>query len=84
MPFSAIFLAFLHHFISICWFLYSSSASTAVADAPPLTRPSAGLYAANSNVIQLTAKNFAQEVLHSDHVWLVEFYAPWCTHRRSV
>jgi len=43
-----------------------------------------GLYPPNSNVVQLTKSNFAQEVFNSDHVWLVEFYAPWCGHCKNL
>jgi len=32
------------------------------------------------DVVELTPKNFQKEVLGSDAVWLVEFYAPWCGH----
>lgn len=44
----------------------------------------AGLYGANSNVIELSADNFAQEVFGSRHIWLVEFYAPWCGHCKRL
>ncbi|XP_025830227.1 protein disulfide-isomerase A6 homolog [Agrilus planipennis] len=38
------------------------------------------LYSSNSDVIQLTSKNFDSLVLSSDDIWIVEFYAPWCGH----
>jgi len=44
----------------------------------------AGLYDKNSKVIQLNAKNFDQLVFNSDHVWIVEFYAPWCGHCKNL
>jgi len=37
-------------------------------------------YEDNKDVVKLTDSNFAQEVIGSDHVWVVEFYAPWCGH----
>jgi protein disulfide-isomerase A6 len=37
-----------------------------------------GFYGANSAVITLTKSNFAQKVINDDHVWIIEFYAPWC------
>jgi hypothetical protein len=37
----------------------------------------AALYGANSAVIQLTETSF-KDMLKSDELWLVEFYAPWC------
>ena len=44
----------------------------------------AGLYDQKSNVIELNADNFAREVFGSPHVWLVEFYAPWCGHCKRL
>lgn len=35
------------------------------------------LYSAGDDVIELTASNFNREVIQSDSLWLVEFYAPW-------
>jgi len=31
-------------------------------------------------VVELTPANFQKEVMKSDNVWIVEFYAPWCGH----
>lgn len=42
-----------------------------------------GLYSAKSPVVQLTKKNFADLVIGSEHVWVVEFFAPWCGHCKS-
>eukprot|EP01100_Stratorugosa_tubuloviscum_P006431 TRINITY_DN2779_c1_g2_i1.p1 TRINITY_DN2779_c1_g2~~TRINITY_DN2779_c1_g2_i1.p1 ORF type:complete len:408 (-),score=170.42 TRINITY_DN2779_c1_g2_i1:65-1288(-) len=42
------------------------------------------LYSPNSEVIILNKKNFASTVFSSPHVWLVEFYAPWCGHCKSL
>uniref|UniRef100_A0A8B9UZU1 Protein disulfide-isomerase A6 n=1 Tax=Anas zonorhyncha TaxID=75864 RepID=A0A8B9UZU1_9AVES len=39
-----------------------------------------GLYSASDDVIELTPTNFNKEVIQSDSLWLVEFYAPWCGH----
>lgn len=36
------------------------------------------MYASNSAVVDLRPNNFDNLVLNSDHVWVVEFYAPWC------
>lgn len=36
------------------------------------------------DVIELTDANFDQLVLNSDDVWLVEFFAPWCGHCKSL
>jgi protein disulfide-isomerase A6 len=34
----------------------------------------------SKDVVELTDDNFARQVLKSQDVWLVEFYAPWCGH----
>lgn len=38
------------------------------------------MYSASDDVVTLTPANFQREVLQSDSLWLVEFYAPWCGH----
>ncbi|NXS73522.1 PDIA6 isomerase, partial [Pandion haliaetus] len=38
------------------------------------------LYSASDDVIELTPTNFNKEVIQSESLWLVEFYAPWCGH----
>uniref|UniRef100_A0A8D3D0Q8 Protein disulfide-isomerase A6 n=1 Tax=Scophthalmus maximus TaxID=52904 RepID=A0A8D3D0Q8_SCOMX len=42
------------------------------------------LYSSGDDVVELTAANFNREVIQSDGLWLVEFYAPWCGHCRSL
>jgi len=42
------------------------------------------LYGPKSAVINLSKENFESEVLYSDHVWVVEFYAPWCGHCKQL
>lgn len=32
------------------------------------------------DVIELTDDTFDKNVLDSEDVWMVEFYAPWCGH----
>lgn len=44
-----------------------------------LVQAAFGLYGAKSNVIALTSKNFADNVIASEHVWVVEFFAPVCS-----
>lgn len=36
------------------------------------------------DVVELTESNFAKQVLESDDVWLVEFFAPWCGHCKNL
>lgn len=36
-----------------------------------------GLYSASDDVVELNPSNFNREVIQSDSLWLVEFYAPW-------
>ncbi|XP_071505996.1 protein disulfide-isomerase A6 homolog [Diadema antillarum] len=38
----------------------------------------------SDDVIELTASNFKTEVINSDDVWMVEFYAPWCGHCKAL
>ena len=38
----------------------------------------------SSDVVELTDSNFEETVLKSNDFWLVEFYAPWCGHCKSV
>ncbi|CAN9507870.1 unnamed protein product [Ophioblennius macclurei] len=42
------------------------------------------LYSSSDDVVELTASNFNREVVQSDSLWLVEFYAPWCGHCRNL
>lgn len=39
------------------------------------------VYNKNSAVVQLTSKDFSQV---KTGIWLVEFYAPWCGHCKSL
>ncbi|XP_040204526.1 protein disulfide-isomerase A6 isoform X1 [Rana temporaria] len=44
-----------------------------------------GVYsAASDDVVELTPSNFNQEVIQSDGLWFVEFFAPWCGHCQSL
>lgn len=42
-----------------------------------LATVTAALYSSNTAVVQLTEDSF-KDLLKSDELWLVEFYAPWC------
>lgn len=42
------------------------------------------MYASNSAVVELRPNNFDNLVLNSDHIWVVEFYAPWCGHCQQL
>ncbi|KAF6723976.1 Protein disulfide-isomerase A6 [Oryzias melastigma] len=42
------------------------------------------LYSPSDDVVELTPSNFNREVIQSDSLWLVEFYAPWCGHCRNL
>ncbi|KAG0038250.1 protein disulfide isomerase (PDI) protein [Podila clonocystis] len=44
----------------------------------------AGLYSSADKVIELTTQNFQAEVMDSDHLVMVEFYAPWCGHCKNL
>jgi len=41
-------------------------------------------YAKSSGVVALNSQNFKKQVIDSDELWLVEFYAPWCGHCKSL
>ncbi|XP_041109487.1 protein disulfide-isomerase A6-like [Polyodon spathula] len=43
-----------------------------------------GFYSSSDDVVELTPANFNREVLQSDSLWLIEFYAPWCGHCQSL
>lgn len=43
-----------------------------------------GVYSAGNDVVELTPSNFNREVIQSDGLWLVEFYAPWCGHCQNL
>ena len=49
-----------------------------------LISTSSALYSKNSAVVELTSENFESEVLNSENLWIVEFYAPWCGHCKSL
>lgn len=42
-----------------------------------LATASVALYRPTSPVVQLTESSFG-DILKSDELWFVEFYAPWC------
>lgn len=42
------------------------------------------LYDSSDEVVELTAANFQQKVLNDESVWIVEFFAPWCGHCKSL
>jgi len=44
----------------------------------------AGFYGSNDKVVNLTPSNFNEKVVNSDELWLIEFYAPWCGHCKSL
>lgn len=37
-----------------------------------------------TDVVTLTSSNFDSEVVRSNELWLVEFYAPWCGHCKNL
>jgi len=44
-----------------------------------LVQSASAFYEKNANVADLKADTFANTVIASPKVWVVEFYAPWCT-----
>merc|ERR1711981_1241513 len=41
-------------------------------------------YGSNDKVVNLDSSNFEQKVVNSDELWLIEFYAPWCGHFKTL
>ncbi|MCJ1407928.1 hypothetical protein MMC19_001999 [Ptychographa xylographoides] len=58
-------------------------AALAAFAAFPLTSAD-GLYSKGSAVLQLNAKNYDKLIKHSNQASIVEFYAPWCGHCKSL
>ncbi|KAM8847528.1 protein disulfide-isomerase A6 isoform 2-T2 [Synchiropus picturatus] len=42
------------------------------------------MYSSSDDVVELNPSNFNREVIQSDSLWLVEFYAPWCGHCQKL
>lgn len=42
------------------------------------------LFSSSDDVVELNPNNFDAKVKNSDELWLVEFYAPWCGHCKSL
>lgn len=49
-----------------------------------LVGAASALYSSSDDVVILTPANFQSKVINSDEIWLVEFYAPWCGHCKSL
>lgn len=49
-----------------------------------LIKLTVALYDSSDDVVQLTSTNFDRLVTGSDNVWIVEFFAPWCGHCKSL
>ncbi|GMT05170.1 hypothetical protein PENTCL1PPCAC_27344, partial [Pristionchus entomophagus] len=45
---------------------------------------STAMYTKKDDVVELTASNFQSQVINSDEIWIVEFYAPWCGHCKNL
>ncbi|KFZ25007.1 hypothetical protein V502_00533 [Pseudogymnoascus sp. VKM F-4520 (FW-2644)] len=59
-----------------------AAAATALLLASPAT--AAGLYPKSSAVLQVDAKNYDRLIAKSNYTSIVEFYAPWCGHCKSL
>uniref|UniRef100_A0A914D9W4 protein disulfide-isomerase n=1 Tax=Acrobeloides nanus TaxID=290746 RepID=A0A914D9W4_9BILA len=42
------------------------------------------MYDSKDDVVELTSANFQKQVINDDSIWIVEFYAPWCGHCKSL
>jgi protein disulfide-isomerase A6 len=41
-------------------------------------------YLSASGVVNLSGASFDDQVIGSDDLWFVEFYAPWCGHCKAL
>jgi protein disulfide-isomerase A6 len=41
-------------------------------------------YSVSDAVIELDGSSFKDKIRHDSGIWLVEFYAPWCGHCKSL
>lgn len=64
-------------FLLIKWFFFTFLFISGVL---LLAANTCALFDSNSEVVDLTETNFDRLVTQSDHVWIVEFFAPWCGH----
>ena len=48
-----------------------------------LAPPALAMYGSGSAVLSLTPENF-DKTLKNGGVWMIEFYAPWCGHCKSL
>jgi protein disulfide-isomerase A6 len=55
-----------------------------LAAAVVIVRGDGSMYDESDGVIALDKDNFAKLVFGTEHVWVVEFYAPWCGHCRAL
>lgn len=52
--------------------------------APAAGKPKAEKKAAAGAMVELTEDSFQKEVMESEDLWMVEFYAPWCGHCKNL
>ncbi|EDW11320.1 protein disulfide-isomerase A6 homolog [Drosophila mojavensis] len=45
---------------------------------------SSGLYSPTDGVAELSGENFDSTVLQDDAIWVVQFYAPWCSYCHAL
>ncbi|KAI9680061.1 MAG: hypothetical protein M1817_005077 [Caeruleum heppii] len=66
--------------------MVNTASLTAAAAAVLLALASAvdGLYSKTSPVLQITGKTYDRLIARSNYTSIVEFYAPWCGHCRSL
>ncbi|CAG8446443.1 16454_t:CDS:2 [Dentiscutata erythropus] len=64
--------------------MVSYTVKTEISSYAHKTQGASALYDSNSPVILLSENNWAEEVLYTEKVVVVEFFAPWCGHCKNL
>ena len=77
VAFCRLYTAVVYTFLCFCPSPWRGAAGVLVCS---LVLAVSGFYSARDDVVELNPSNFNQEVIQSDSLWLIEFYAPWWAH----
>lgn len=68
----------------VMWYNISGKMKLCASVVVLLFSTASAFYSASDGVVNLTPSNFQSEVTNSPDFWIVEFYAPWCGHCKSL